>query len=374
MELKKQIFRDAVERAGSIYKKSYRQSPADGKVMIAIGADGMTVTSFNRPEWVKIDIGTEIFADTDGICHEKCDFLIDPAVLVPMLKSIADIEVGLSLSSGAVDITYGAGTFSIPVFDSESFSKMPEWNDIGADVTIGEKGFSALASAKPFISENALRPILGGICISLSDKGFHVAASDSKELFTDIVDCPSGCGIGESVIPCGMVDAMLRIMGDGKDVGMAISGQYVRFSGKDATIVSLIMQGKYPNVESIIPKSPTTRISVSKSQIAASVSRMLLACSWKRQVIRLKVADSAVVMTAMSEDDGKKGHETVQCDVFSGDDLEFAVNGDSLLKCLDAIMSDTVDMEFSGPSKAIAVKDGENPKRIILLMPCKIMD
>lgn len=120
------------------------------------------------------------------------------------------------------------------------------------------------------------------------------------------------------------------------------------------SIYILISSVKYPDYQGVIPKSHPFTLTVNKSDMHATVKRVLLAAD-KTKALQLNFDNN--VLTLSSKNMGKsESREDIQINNYNGPAARFAVNGSYLSDVLSTSDSDQINIQF---------KDDEDPVMLI---------
>lgn len=355
---------ECVNGAGKIAGKN-PALPILENIKLSIRKDGYLVGSgFDREVSV-----VRKFKLADSF-EEPFEFCINPKDLGNLLKTLRDDEVRLVIENDSCDIHHAKGTTRLPVLPAEDFPAIEREKDAKKLTIRAEQLFNWLNNAGNFVSNDALRPMLAGIHLYVEGNEVGVASSDSQVLFSDNAlfgmeetFSVSGTLITKAVSP------LLDVINGEENVTISFGEKSLSFRTENAMLSCLKPVGAYPNFKRLIAKkeNPTT-IKVDKKELQDSVSRAILTANSTNCLLRLRLNDG--LLSIDSEDLGfnKRSHEDCPCEL-EGEPMEIGVKGSNLVKCLNAIESETAIFEVANPRQSIIVYDDNCPKKAVLLMP-----
>lgn len=352
---------------GGMFAGRNKTIPVLECVKCKLCVDGsVVVSSFDGQNYVtKRSVGCVNSADSDII------FCVKNVDIVRALKSIKDeiVLFDFSDSNNMLTIRHKKGTLDMPIMDVSEFPTM----DLG-DVNSRFAMDSALLRewcgvSRSFAGQDMLRPVMSSMYLYVSGGELGVCATDSKRLYTDSIAYENENDINVGVcVPVGVLSALQGILGGNDSVTVSVMDRYVSFSVNDARVTSLLMEGRYPNFKSIIPKETGIKVVVGTEDLLDSVQRLSLQANMSNKLLRVGVDGMSLDLLAEDVDFSKKAKESCMCD-HSGGNITIGLNADYLSDCLNAIRTDDVELSMSDPSRPVLVRESGNERKILLLMP-----
>jgi DNA polymerase-3 subunit beta len=139
--------------------------------------------------------------------------------------------------------------------------------------------------------------------------------------------------------------------------------------GDDDTIVdSALIDGKFPQIEKIIPESHSTRVIVGREELKEAVKRALIFARDAANLIELIVEDGALTVSG----DGGTGSgagTTRQVANVEGEGMTIAVNGRFVQRILDAMEAPQVSLDLNAPTEPMVWREVGNASYLHVLMP-----
>ncbi len=132
------------------------------------------------------------------------------------------------------------------------------------------------------------------------------------------------------------------------------------------------MEGKYPNYEAVIPKENPNVLEIDRNLLLNSVRRVSIFSNKTTHQIRLKIAGTALQISAEDFDFSNKAEERLECD-YRGDDMQIGFNSRFLIEMLNNLQADAIQLAMSLPNRAgiLTPLDGteEGEDVTMLVMP-----
>jgi DNA polymerase-3 subunit beta len=197
------------------------------------------------------------------------------------------------------------------------------------------------------------RPVLTGVLLRLRGNQATLSAADGFRLAqrliplaTEVIDPV------ELIIPARALTELARIIGNSDgNVAMTITegGSQVLFHTEDVDLVTRVIDGKYPDIERVIPQSYTTRTLVDTGELAKAVKVASLFASAASNIVRLEIeagGDMSPGRIVISANAAEIGNNSGVVDgMVHGEGNRIALNVRYLQEAINAIKTAQVALE-----------------------------
>ena len=345
---------------------------------------GMFITGSNGDVWLMMK-GDFVSCDVEDFC-----FCIEAKEILPLLRALKGQTISLVFKeeSHIVEFNYKKGIMEIPYQDGMEYPK-PQVDSEGVVVSIkGKDMMKALELTRCMMANDELRPILNGVHIDVTSDTMVAVATDAHRLVK--TSFPVVKGVEEKkgfTIPSNAVNVLIPLLDkkgadNDEDIFLHIAKNSLFVVCGDDSMVSRLPEGKYPNYEAVIPREGHDNVLVvEKRNLMDALSRMLLMCNDKTQLIRLAVSPiMGVTLKTEDMDFSTRGSEQVDV-TYNGEDMEIGFKGDYLMQSLDNIPSDKVEIKMKDatrPGVFVAHDDVEGgdgastANYVSILMPMRV--
>ncbi len=313
--------------------------------LIAADAGTMTVTGFNLDLGITVRVPAAI--DTPGT-------VALPYRLLAGLVSRMDDGEPVTLSDGAVSAS--SGSYGLAVQDAADYPSMPVVEAPGAELDL-TAGVRACMAA---VSTDSSKQILQGIHMAA---GF-MEATDGHRLMRIPVALPDGIDL---VLPA----STMKLLQDRTVTVAAAAGQAVIDAGDGITIYSRILDGKYPDVAALVPKSFEHTMTLDRHRFARCLERVALIAEAHNSVVKLEARNNDLIITA--EADANNGRELLHHDGTAKGHWAFNVH--YLLDGLKSMrQSETVTLSANSATTPVVLRPTSMTEQTYLIMPIQIRE
>ena len=141
-------------------------------------------------------------------------------------------------------------------------------------------------------------------------------------------------------------------------------------------MVCRLIEGRYPNYNSVIPQNNPHKVTVDRQQLIGALRRVSIFSSQASSLIKLRMQENQIVISAQDIDFSTSAEETQVCQ-YSGAAMSIGFKSTFLIDILNNISADEVVIELADPSRAgviVPVEQEENEDLLMLLMPMMLND
>lgn len=333
---------------------------------ITFKKDRIIISSFDGNSAITKAFTSEVNEDNMSFCIYPKDFLAT-------LRTLNDETIDISVSDRNVKIKHANGVITLPTANADEYPSPTIDKETKSFAVNSEHLAYLLTEARSFVGTDELRPAMTAIRLAFrNDNTLGVTATDAHVLYDNMMENDNGGLEAEGLLPPSMIPTILSAIGDNKETTtVSIGLKNIIFNTGDCKIVVRSIEGKYPNILSVIPTSHEISVTVPKRDFIKTLNRTMVTASKATTMIKFNIKDGQTSVTTEDLDFAKSSTETIKSEV-NGNDILIGINGKMLLVCIDAIESENVILEMNAPNRAVVIRDGVNPQKTVLIMPVMI--
>ncbi len=258
--------------------------------------------------------------------------------------------------------------FKILCMDPESFPKIPQFVD--EDYIEIDKGvlLDMIKKTSFIILGDKTKHGSNGVFLEISDNHVIMVANDGRRLSIVKKKINNPLGISKScIIPIKGIIQIQRIISDEEDVvKLRIEKKRIFVKTKNSTLCSQLLEGKYPNYESVIPIDLDKIVSMDRNEFASAIRRVSIMTTEEYKLLRFKFSGNVLEIKCSSPDVGESN--TVIPIKYSGEEQEIGLNPDFLLDYLKNVGSDEIQLELKNSVTAGVLKVGAGCTYVVMPM------
>ncbi len=270
-----------------------------------------------------------------------------------------------------VEITAGDSEFKVLCLPKEDYPQVPE-PQFEKKILLPLKDLKEMIDRVYYAITQEQRYYLNGALLSVKDKQMELVSTDGHRLsFTSRSDDAIKVEKDISVIVAKKTLNEIRKF-DEESVAFDLDDNNLFFNVGRRTLISRIIESKFPNYQAVIPKDNPHLLSIGREELANAIRRVSLLSSERSKGIKFYLEKNKMRLFSSNPEIGEARD---RLDVeYKGQNLEIGFNAQYLLDFLTAIAAERVDFEIKDENSAVLLKPGteEDIKNIYVLMPMKI--
>lgn len=264
-------------------------------------------------------------------------------------------------------------TLNLNGFSANEFPNVPLIDD-HAEIQIETKQLIDAFKQTVFaVAKNESRPVLTGVHIELDHNKLICAATDSHRLAVCetliSTNMKANC-----IVPSATIHELLKLMNSNLEfVSIYLSESHIVFTYGTTTLYSRLIEGKYPNISTLIPNEFQTVITIDRKNILQGVDRSsLLASEWENNNVNLEIINASTIKISSNASQVGKISEKQQIDGLQGEkQLNISFDGRFMVEALKAIKEETITLSFGGSMRPILIEAGEQSAAVHLISPVR---
>ena len=300
-----------------------------------------------------LEVTTIVKLEVESV--ENGTIAVPHSTLLNLLKTFNNETITLSALNNTLTITASSGEYQLAYDDANDYPSTPNVNEQGTE--INSIDLQQSISKVLFATANDdLRPTLSGVYF---DNGFIVATDAHK-----LVKVESSIN-GNFILPKKASQQLKNLLPKDTNVTLQYNQTNALFSFDNITIITRLIDGKYPNYEAVIPKENPNRLSINRQEFISVLKRMEVFANKQTNQIRLDLSDFEVFISSEDVDYRSRAKETLDA-VYSGQSMSIGVNAKFLVEMLNSLNCEEVYLDMSEPNRAILINGEEGVLELIM--------
>lgn len=314
--------------------------------------DRLTLTATNLEFLIETWVGAKI--EEEGATTLPAKLFTDTIGALPNDK----ITLTLDGRTETTHIKCARAEVNIKGIESDEFPKIPSAaapEAFGIDpralrTAIAQTAFAAAA--------DDTRPVLAGVLFAMQDETLTLAAADGYRLSVSTINTKRPLATNAVIIPARAVAQPGALLKDQEDelIYIHASAEHIRFHLENADLITVLISGKFPDYQRIIPQQYTTRTIVDRAELMKAIKLAGYFAANTSMIIRLEmepVAEGGASKLTISANAAEVGDNHTAMDaLISGTGGKIALNTKYLAEAIGS---------FTSPQIAIETQAATNP-------------
>lgn len=311
---------------------------------------------------------------------EEGKITIPAKILLDILKEFPEqpLTFEINTATNEVKIISEKGEFSVPGESAEDYPVQAALNENSNELTT-KCGLMLEGIVKTIFAtaNDDLRPVMNCILMEMNEDNFTFVASDAHKLVRyKRFDAKSENGQFTLILPKKPALMLKNILPkDDSELKLSFNEKMACFVFGDYKMTSTLVEGRFPNYNSVIPQNNPKKIIMEKRELYNSLRRVSVMANQASNLVKFDVSAGNIVISAQDMDYSMSGHETLACQ-YDGESMAIGFKSPFVLEILSNIASDSVVLELSDPTRPGLFLPFENDDQdedlLMLLMPMMV--
>ncbi|ALQ68287.1 DNA polymerase III subunit beta [Bacillus cereus] len=342
-------------------------------IKITADQSGITLIASNSNIFIEKFIPSSIEDERITTILKAGTIVVPAKYFIEIIKKMPSDVLIKSQNEQTITIQSEEITLNLNGFPANEFPNVPQIDD-HAEIKIETKQLIDAFKQTVFaVAKNESRPVLTGVHIELDHNKLICAATDSHRLAIRetliSTNMKANC-----IVPSATINELLKLMNSNLEfVSIYLSESHIIFTFGTTTLYSRLIEGKYPNISTLIPNEFQTVINIDRKNILQGVDRSsLLASEWANNNVNLEIINESTIKVSSNASQIGKISETQQIDTIRGEkQLNISFDGRFMVEALKAIKEETITLSFGGSMRPILIEAGEQSAIVHLISPVR---
>ena len=313
-------------------------------------------------------------------CDSDGRFAISSKTILDALKELPEQPLAFEVNMDNLEITvqYLNGKYSVVGQNADEYPQAMSLGNNAVKVDI-EAGILLNGINRTLFAtgDDELRPIMNGVYFDITTDDITIVASDGNKLVKDQTTAAKGNEKAAFILPQKPAALIKNLLP--KETGIVsieFDDRNAVFTLENYRMVCRLIEGRYPNYNSVIPQNNPNKITIDRLQFLSALRRVSVFSSQISSLVKLHLQDNQITISAQDIDFSTSAEESLNCQ-FEGTPMSIGFKSTFLIDILNNIPSEEVVIQLADPSRAgviIPSEQEENEMLLMLLMPMMLND
>jgi DNA polymerase-3 subunit beta len=303
---------------------------------------------------------------------ENLSITVGGKKILDILRILPDqSSVSIETKENKAIIKCNKSRFSLQTLPTQDFPRLNDQLENSKKIVLSQgKLKHLLESVQYAMAQQDVRYYLNGVLLIIENNRLKVVATDGHRLAYNEGAIDEKYGKQETILPRKTVTELCKLLGNSDDtVEIEISAQQVKVTFSEITLISKVIEGKFPDYERVIP-SYVNKLDMGRILIQQALQRAAILSNEKFRGVRFVLTEKNLSIIS-SNSEQEEAQEDIETE-YHGAALDIGFNVNYLLDGLNNIDSDTVTLSFGDPNSSILITSPENKEFRYVVMPMRI--
>lgn len=337
--------------------------PILANVLMESDADTVRLTATDLEVGARVSIPARVAS--------KGAITVPARKLAEIVKELPAAAVTLRVHDGtSVSLRCAGATYKLVGLAADDFPAVvpaaPE-----AWVTVEARTLKEMLGQTSFaVSHDETRHALNGVLFSFQGKEVRLVATDGHRLALSTRPVGQGVGGVTGIVPRKAVTEIMRVLGAGEEVQMAITENQFVLQMPNFVMTARLIEGQFPNYDAVIPRAHPGKLVISRTTLMAALRRVAVMAEERNKPVKFTLGPAALTLAASSAEAGE-AEEVLEVS-YSGESVTIGFNSRYVLDAMAPLEKDEIVLELKDALSPGVIKSGEEEGYCCVIMPMRI--
>jgi len=319
---------------------------------------------------LEIQITTSIEYKTSD--HEISAITVGGKKIQEILRVLPDqSKISIETKENKANIKSNKSRFSLQTLPAQDFPKLSNQLEGAKKISLSQSALKKLLlSVQYAMAQQDVRYYLNGVLLIVESNKLKVVATDGHRLAFNAGSIEGKHDKQEIILPRKAVLELCKLLEDSEElIELEFSLQQVKAVFSGITLISKVIEGKFPDYERVIPKYDNHLV-MDRLTIQHALQRAAILSNEKFRGVRFVLTEKNLSIIS-SNSEQEEAQEELETD-YHGDAIDIGFNVNYLMDGLNNINSETAIFSFGDPNSSILITTQDNQEYRYVVMPMRI--
>lgn len=280
-------------------------------------------------------------------------------------------KITIDTKENKAQIKTNKSRFSLQTLPAQDFPKLSNQLENAKKIVLSQKELkNLLFSVQYAMAQQDVRYYLNGVLLIIDGNKLKVVATDGHRLAYNAGAIDGHYEKQEIILPRKAVSELSKLLADSDEsVELEFSQQQVKVTFSGITLITKVIEGKFPDYERVIPKYDN-HLNMERAVMQQALQRAAILSNEKFRGVRFVLTEKNLSIIS-SNSEQEEAQEEIETD-YHGEPLDIGFNVNYLMDGLNNISSSTATFSFGDPNSSILMTTPENQEFRYVVMPMRI--
>ncbi|MGM9675397.1 MAG: DNA polymerase III subunit beta [Bacteroidaceae bacterium] len=306
-------------------------------------------------------------------------FCVAAKTIMEPLKDLPEQPLTFDLNTDTFSLkcSHSCGSFVIVAQDANPYPEPVDMTGEIKKLTFTSAELANGVSRCLFATGNdEIRLVMTGVYLDIKADELVFAGTDGRRLVRNTLKGKTNdlvCGLVLPKKVCSVLKTLLPK--DDTTVELEFDNERARIVSGDMELRFTLIEGRYPNYNSVIPEGNPYEVIVDRQAFASAVKRVSAFSNQSSMLVRLELSDGNIHISGHDYDNATSAEEHLCCD-YHGNPISIGFSGQFLLEIASMLETPSIKLELgdsSRPGVIRPVTDNEDKEDLLMLiMPMRV--
>ncbi|MFZ5524724.1 MAG: DNA polymerase III subunit beta [Pseudomonadota bacterium] len=280
-------------------------------------------------------------------------------------------KISIEVKENKAQIKSSKSRFSLQTLPAQDFPKLSNQLEGAKKISLKQLALKTLLlSVQYAMAQQDVRYYLNGVLLIIEGNKLKAVATDGHRLAFNACIIEGEHQKQEIILPRKAILELCKLLDDSEElIELEFSQQQVKASFSGVSLITKVIEGKFPDYERVIPKYDN-HLEMNRVAIQQALQRAAILSNEKFRGVRFVLTEKNLSVIS-SNSEQEEAQEEIETN-YHGAAIDIGFNVNYLMDGLNNISSETAIFSFGDPNSSILITTLDNQEFRYVVMPMRI--
>ena len=325
----------------------------------------------NNIKLTATDLEMQISLNVESKFNGELSTTISAKKLLDICRSLPEaVDIDMISIDSRITVKAGKSRFNLQTLPAADYPVMSKVVGSGIAIKISQIEFKRLLKQVEFaMAQQDIRYYLNGLLLEVNENKLNLVGTDGHRLSFTSCMLNHSYDKTDVILPRKTVVELIKLLNDSNDeVNIEITAGQVNFMFNEISLISKVIDGKFPDYHRVIPTAHQNIFSVNRVAVLNAMQRASILSNEKYRGIRMVLSANNLKLISTNTEQ-EEAEEELEID-YTKDAMDIGFNVTYLIDVLSNTQQENINFSFADANSSclITVPCDDNYKYVVMPM------
>lgn len=327
----------------------------------------------NNIQLTATDLEMQISLNIASEIKETFSTTVSAKKFLDICRSLPEgIDIDMLSKDSRMTVKAGKSRFNLQTLPAADYPIMTKVTGETIKIQISQLAFKRLLKQVEFaMAQQDIRYYLNGLLLEVNENKLNLVGTDGHRLSFTSATLNQSYEKSEVILPRKTVIELIKLLDDNdEEVLIEIATGQVNFSFGEISLISKVIDGKFPDYNRVIPTGHGNTFSANRVEILTAMQRASILSNEKYRGIRMVLSDNNLKLISTNTEQ-EEAEEELEIS-YNQENLDIGFNVTYLIDVLNNTQQENINFSFADANSSCLITVPEDSDYKYVVMPMRI--
>jgi len=337
--------------------------PILSNLLLEAGNNNIKLTATDLEMQISLNIASEL--------KDKLSTTISAKKFSDICRSLPEaIDIDMISNDSRITVKAGKSRFNLQTLPAADYPIMTKVVGETTKIQLNQIEFKRLLKQVEFaMAQQDIRYYLNGLLLEVNENKLNLVGTDGHRLSFTSTTLNQSYEKTDVILPRKTVMELIKLLEDSdEEVSIEIATGQVNFSFGEISLISKVIDGKFPDYHRVIPTAHENTFTVNRLEMLTAVQRASILSNEKYRGIRMVLSENNLKLISTNTEQ-EEAEEELEIN-YGKEGLDIGFNVTYLIDVLNNTQQENINFSFADANSSclITVPDDNDYKYVVMPM------